>query len=287
MTPFTYYYGWENVDEKERLCVLDEFAANNAQNLVLSDALLKQLAGAPQIRKQFKKAVAAAGVKFVDSHSPYGYEGDLMIPDEFRSLATARQMLTLELVHDFGVNTCCFHLGNAPLFMEYDLEQLHTFICRQLEIVLARAEKLGIIICIENIFKPLNTVSEILTLLKKFDSPYLGVCYDAGHANIMEKGMDFADSRPWGQWEGRGDVEWEHEVLDRLHDHIVICHLHDNNGAQDEHKLPGEGTVDWKYTMSMLKNAPKLLSMQSEVIPGKYGVSIRKLIDTWQPYLAL
>ena len=134
MTPFTYYYGWENVDEKERLCVLDEFAANNAQNLVLSDALLKQLAGAPQIRKQFKKAVAAAGVKFVDSHSPYGYEGDLMIPDEFRSLATARQMLTLELVHDFGVNTCCFHLGNAPLFMEYDLEQLHTFICRQLEI---------------------------------------------------------------------------------------------------------------------------------------------------------
>ena len=287
MVPFTYYQYFDNLDDERRLLLLRECCDNGATNLVLTEALLKGLAGVPGLRKTLKKQINDCGITFIDAHSPFGPESDLMLPDDMRSLGLARQMLTLELVHDFGVKTCCFHLGNAPSFPEYSLDQLRSFICKTLEKLLKRAEELDIIICIENVFKPLNTVSEINGFIKKFDSPYLGVCYDAGHANIMENGMKFPDSRPWGQWENRGDVEWEHDVLEQLLPHIVICHLHDNDAAQDQHNLPGNGTIDWQKTLTLLRQAPRLTSMQSEVIvPRNGGFSIRRLVDTWNDYLS-
>ena len=285
MVPFTYYLGFGNLSVEQRVAMLDEFVVSGGENLVLTDALLNQFCGAPQSRKAFYQEIEKAGIKLVDAHAPYGPECDLMLPDDMRKIGMSRQRLVLEFVREAGVDTCCFHLGNAPAFMQYDLNELHTFICRTLEILLKWAEELKITICIENIFKPLNTVSEILTLLKKFDSPYLGVCYDAGHANIMEQGMKFPDSRPWGQWEGRGAVEWEKDVLEKLLPYIVNCHLHDNFAAQDEHALPGRGSIDWEQTLTLLKQAPRLKSMQSEVIPLRGGVAIRRLIETWQETL--
>ena len=285
MVPFTYCLGFANLSAEQQAMMLDEFVCSGGENLVLTNTLLEQFCGKPQLRKVFYKQIEKAGIKLVDAHSPFGPECDLMQPDENRKIANARQKLVLELVHEAGIDTCCFHIGNAPAFAEYTLDELHTFICRTLEILLKQAEELKITICIENVFKPLNTVSEIQTLLKKFEAPYLGVCYDAGHANIMENGMKFSDSRPWGQWEGRGDVEWESDILTKLLPHIVICHLHDNFAAQDEHSLPGKGSVDWEKTLSLLKQAPRLKSMQSEVIPLLGGVAIRRLIETWQKVL--
>lgn len=285
MVPFTYYLGFEDLTEAQRAMMLDEFSCSGGKNLVLTDALLAQFCYKPQSRRVFYKQIEQYGINLVDAHAPFGPEADLMLPDDMRKVGRARQDLVLELVHEAGVKTCCFHLGNAPLFPQYTLEELHTFICRTLEPLLKRAEELDITICIENIFKPLNTVSEILTLLKKFDSPNLGVCYDSGHANIMENGMNHADSRPWGQWEGRGEVEWEKDVLTQLLPHIVNCHLHDNFASQDEHSLPGLGTVDWQRTLSMLKQAPRLQCMQSEVAPIRRGVAIRRLIETWDKLL--
>ena len=285
MIPFTFLYPLD-LDENIRAKQLEEFAGSGGKHIVLSDPILKMLAGNPSIRKQFKRQVAGFGVDFVDSHAPYGYECDLMLPDELANIVYARQMLTLELVHDFGIKTCVFHIGNPPLFMEYTLDELHSFVCRALERVLRRAEELDITICLENIFKPINTVSVILELLKKFDSPHLGVCFDSGHANIMEKGMAFSDSRPWGQWEGRGEIEWEHDVLNKLLPHIVTCHLHDNNGSQDQHKLPGQGTVNWQEVMKVLPTAPNLKCMQSEVSLLRNPMPAATLIDTWKEYLA-
>ena len=285
MVPFTYYLGLDSLTPEQRVVMLDEFVLSGGKNLVLSDSMLAQFCGAPQARKVFYRQIENAGVKLVDAHAPFGPECDLMLPDDTRRLSMARQRLVLEFVREAGVDTCCFHLGNAPLFPQYTLDELHTFICRTLEILLKWAEELKITVCIENIFKPLNTVSEILFLLKKFDSPYLGVCFDSGHANIMENGMNFPDSRPWGQWEGRGDVEWESDVLGKLLPHIVNCHLHDNFASQDEHALPGRGSVNWQHVLSTLKQAPRLKVMQSEVIPLRGGVSTRRLIESWESLL--
>ena len=285
MVPFTCYLDFDELNDDQRIEMLNEFAGCGGKNIVLSESLIQQFSGNPSSRKKIKKQVADAGLKFVDAHAPYGGESDLMQPDDQVRIGLARQFLTLELAHDCGVETCCFHLGNAPLFPQYTLDELHSFICRNLELLLKRAEELGVIVCIENVFKPLNTVSEILKLIRMFDTPYLGVCYDAGHANIMEHGMDSPDSRPWGQWAGRGEVEWESDILEKLYDHIVICHLHDNDAVNDQHKLPGDGSVDWEYVLKRLPGAPRLRSMQSEVVPSRHNISIPELTGRWQQYL--
>ena len=45
---------------------------------------------------------------------------------------------------------------------------------------------------------------------------------------------------------------WEHDVLDRMLPHIVNCHLHDNDGTDDQHLLPGDGTLDWTAVAALL-----------------------------------
>ena len=286
MIPFTYYLGFDNLSTEQQAAMLDEFVCSGGENLVLTDGLLAQFCGKPQLRKVFYRQIEQAGIKLVDAHSPYGPECDLMQPDDNRKVASARQKLVLELVQEAGVDTCCFHLGNSPAFMEYKLDELHTFICRTLEILLKQAEELKVTICIENIFKPLNTVSEILELLKKFDSPYLGVCYDAGHANLMTNGKDYPEgyARKW--WEPFDETpDWNDPILEKMLPHIVNCHLHDNDGSSDQHKLCGTGSVDWKKVVSLLKTAPNLKNIQCESLSHVNNFSIREMIETTRAVL--
>lgn len=64
--------------------------------------------------------------------------------------------------------------------------------------------------------------------------PNMKFCFDSGHANCFTPLQD---------------------PLSMFGDRLCTTHLHDNNGAAagDEHRLPGEGTVDFKDIASRLK----------------------------------
>ena len=49
--------------------------------------------------------------------------------------------------------------------------------------------------------------------------------------------------------------------------HIVVAHLHDNDGLGDEHKMPLTGTVDWNVILGLLAKAPRLASVEDEALP--------------------
>jgi sugar phosphate isomerase/epimerase len=123
--------------------------------------------------------------------------------------------------------------------------------------------------------------------MRDFASPCLGVCYDCGHANIMEKHMP--QSVMYSSWAACGknadEIEWDENSLEKLIPHIVMCHLHDNNGITDQHLLPGEGTVDFDAVFAGLEKAPRLLSYQSETLPLKNQITGRKLGKTWLEFL--
>ena len=58
--------------------------------------------------------------------------------------------------------------------------------------------------------------------------------------------------------------------------YIVTCHLHDNNGYNDAHTLPGTGTINWDKLMDDLyTKCPLLQSIQNESSFGN-GNSIGK-----------
>lgn len=107
----------------------------------------------------------------------------------------------------------------------------------------------GVEVLVENI--P-NALSSAQKLREFFTLTHLslGVCFDVGHANLME-GVEAA--------------------FDLLEDRICSLHVHDNDGLLDKHLFPGVhegGTVDWKRTMELLRRGadkyPLLLELKED-----------------------
>ena len=98
--------------------------------------------------------------------------------------------------------------------------------------VLDRAEKIGCVIAVENIFE--EEPSTLRALLEMFDSPLLRHCFDVGHWNMFKKvGME----------------EWFAE----LGPFIAETHIHDNFGVKDDHAPLGEGNIDFELFFSLME----------------------------------
>ena len=103
--------------------------------------------------------------------------------------------------------------------------------------LLPYADSAGVTIALENL--PKDGFSRVFPLLDEFQSDVLGFCFDSGHAalNRAHGFDDFADA------ERRGD-------------RLAALHLHDNDGASDQHRLPFTGVVDWDRIARMIAASP-------------------------------
>jgi len=96
----------------------------------------------------------------------------------------------------------------------------------------------------------------IRRVLEEYDPSYLGLCYDCGHGNMDEKGLD---------------------ELDSLKDRLISVHLHDNDGTSDQHKLPFTGTVDWNRLARILASSSYKKPMSFEVSMRNSGIQDESL----------
>jgi sugar phosphate isomerase/epimerase len=69
-------------------------------------------------------------------------------------------------------------------------------------------------------------------LAEELDPEWLGICYDSSHANVA--------GIPAG------------EGIRACRGHLLCLHLSDNDGSGDQHRLPFEGSVDWRALMAAL-----------------------------------
>ena len=176
---------------------------------------------------------------------------------------------------EMGVDSITMHVGNTPeSYASFSLDELHAFVLRSLDELLPTAERLGVVIAIENIWFPTNTPEKLLSIIDHFRSPNLGLCFDAGHANLMARDRGAPDSHPVQAWKRFGPVPYDETILDKMLPHITTCHLRDNDGLSDQHLLPGRGGNDWSAIMAKLKTAPRLKCIQNEVIGINSGASI-------------
>ena len=280
MVPLTFHHSWQKLDERDRLTVMREFAANGAHHLVLSDTLLKMMSGDYLLAGALHRQIAEAGVDFVDAHAPFRDFGDLFIPDEHDwKVMIARHKLALLFVNEFGVDTCTFHVG-SKYYPDHTIDEHRDALYRSLDELLPVAEKLGVTICLENLVRPLSTADELVSYMEKFSSPYLGVCLDVGHANLKEKGMLHSDSEVPAAWEiAKVQVRWEKNIAETLQPYIVNCHVHDNTGVGDDHNLTGSGDIDWGRIVPLLLNAPRIRNIQSEVLTARRSTPIRTVVE--------
>ena len=285
--PLTYYFEWTHCDEPTRRMVMAEFAANGAKHIVLTDELLKMLCGTPSLYRKLAAEVADAGLSFVDAHAPFRDECDLWLPVEaYRRQMLARRKFELQLVRDFGVDTCTIHVGNWP-YPGHTLDEYRDAVRRSLDELVPVAEKIGVTICLENLYKPLNLPDAIVGFVEEFRSDRLGLCFDAGHANVLARGGEYPDGTAYASCASMGTTPvWDIHALDKMLPYVVNCHLHDNRIRRDDHDLPGTGTVDWKNVLEKLAAAPKLRCIQSEVAPLRHSIPISKLCAAFRKLLA-
>lgn len=288
--PFTVY-----CDEEMMWCqapVRQHFwsvcAANGLPHVVLTTEIIRAVMGNYEMAEQFRKDAAVAGVKFVDAHAPFGPREDLGVDGDGRNEMLARTRLAIEIAASFGVETITFHIGHIrPEYGYLTKEQLVVNACETLHELLPVAERCGIIIAVENIWFPGCLAGDVVKIVQQLNSPYVGACFDAGHANLMEHGVLHEESDASAAWGGKANVPWSDKTLETLLPYLVSTHLHDNDGQRDRHLLPGSGNAAWERIVPMLKRAPRLRVIQSETSPMLARASYARVAEVYTRLLGL
>lgn len=284
---FSYFFDWNHFQDfalQERM--IAEFAENGAKYIVLTNFLLERQLNEPNFKYAIQESMNRFGLKFSGCHGLWGGDKDLCCEDkQYRNISIENHKRAMGYAADFGCKTYVVHIGaRCCYYRPYDEQKIRDLACDTLEKMIPAAEKEGIVIAVENSFEPTNTADEVLYYINKFPSPNVGVCYDSGHANIMTgEGKDPAKygidmTRPWDN-----QIVFENQTLEKLSQHIVACHLHDNNGYSDQHRLPGTGTTNWERILPALAKCPRMMEMQVElsITPE---LSIRKICSTMDHY---
>lgn len=131
----------------------------------------------------------------------------------------------LQLVDDcveYELPTMVFHLSSGdhpPPFNEVGLNRIKR--------IVEKAEKHGVNIAFEN----LRRLGYLEYVLSHVDSLRAGFCYDSGHHNCRTPNED---------------------LLSQYGSRLMALHLHDNDGIDDQHRLPFDGTIDCSVTMKKI-----------------------------------
>jgi sugar phosphate isomerase/epimerase len=108
----------------------------------------------------------------------------------------------------------------------------------------AFAKPLGVRLLLENIPNELATPDKLVEFIHTSHFEDVGVCFDFGHAHIMS------------------DVQPAFEILKP---HICSTHIHDNAKDRDSHLWPGDGSINWKEAMELVRSAPQTPPLLLEI----------------------
>jgi len=172
------------------------------------------------------KRLTDAGISIYSCHGPFSSDDDISVTDSAaRTAALDRQIVSLHRTACAGAKCMVMHPSD-PLGDSDESARLDN-LRSGLDTLLKAAEQTGVKIALENMLPGylccLST--DVQAVLDEFDTPFLGICFDVGHANI-------------GPEEIRAGIS-------AIEDRIISFHLHDNDGTRDIHLQPPYGSVDW------------------------------------------
>jgi sugar phosphate isomerase/epimerase len=124
----------------------------------------------------------------------------------------------------------------------------------------AFAKPLGVRILLENIPNELSTPEKLVEFIHATHFDDLGICFDVGHAHIMSNVAEaFETAKPL----------------------IRSTHVHDNAKDRDSHLWPGEGTIQWRQAMELLRAAPHVPPLLLEVEGDEAASPLEKVQATF------
>lgn len=185
-------------------------------------------------------AAAKAGIKSVDLHPYYKYNGRMWHNCPERREAIEFNLKQIGICKSFGIESLVLHPSQGEGNYIISNEGLKAF-----EILAEKAEKEGVILCIEN----LKHHNQLSFLFENIKSPYFKFCYDSGHHHAFAKERDFI--KEFGSL-------------------LAFTHLHDNDGRNDSHLLPLDGSMDFASLKESLKAYNGYLNLEVKPAPENY-----------------
>lgn len=191
---------------------------------------------------------------------------DYTSENEFNRMAGVELIKNrIDLANIIGAKEIVLHMQLPYKSFEEDekfRDRYYAQICKSLSELEYHSKAQNVKICIENLNGTPNKhqIYQFDLLFNKFDSDFLGICFDTGHANIT--GDDCL------------------ELANRYKDRLFMMHLCDNVGISDsdpwedgsimspcdQHKLPFEGTFKWEEFAKIVAKSPYELPCVLETV---------------------
>ncbi|NMB13018.1 MAG: sugar phosphate isomerase/epimerase [Firmicutes bacterium] len=175
-----------------------------------------------------------SGISVQGFHSYHGPRENLSDVDHnLREQAVEKHKAVIRRAPLVGAKVVHLHPGLSTLEEErqHSKTVLRSNLERSLDVLLPVAEESGVKLAVENMPLSYGSPEDLVALMEAFDSPWLGICFDTGHAHV------------------RDGVKASLEVIGG---HLVDLHINDNGGTLDLHLPPPYGTIDWPQFVSSL-----------------------------------
>lgn len=162
------------------------------------------------------------GLHVLFAHLGYQKINSLWLDSEEGEALVERYQRDIKACKDNGIDLVCMHLtskSQAPAPNEIGI--------RRLRAICDYAREAGVRVAFEN--TKIKGYQEYV--LKHIQGDHVGICLDSGHYHAhFHDELDFT----------------------LFQDKIFCVHLHDNDGSDDQHLLPFDGTIDWEQLMKQL-----------------------------------
>ena len=170
----------------------------------------------------------------------------------FRRVSIAQVKWSMDLARNLGSRLVTLHPGHMPPypFIPSLRESGKKNFLDSLQTLLDYSAETGVPIGLENLPLGLSfcyTLDELIDYVNSFEN--LRVTLDVPHAYVIGKFLQLVDKK-------KAATPPEDEIAEairKLGNRIINIHLHDNDGSWDQHKVPGEGTIDFKPIVEAMK----------------------------------
>lgn len=213
---------FEDFEWRKFMGVMEESGIRAVEIWDSPEQLPREQAGLLLLRRLLK----AGEVGTVSVHGPFGPEVDgSSLDGAARERAIRENLEALERTSSVGGEFMVYHLSYR-VEDEGERPERKKRAAESLSRVVEGAKRLGVKLAVENL--PRADVGWSEAEIEEVSGPFwgdsVGVCLDTGHMQVCGLGLG---------------------VLDSLGSRIISLHIHDNDGTEDQHLFPGEGSFDW------------------------------------------
>ena len=219
---------------------------------------------------QIARWMKVFGFAVLNIHASRGQEKDWGSLREYVRLSGVELVQNrIQMAAELHSNVVILHIPPPPEGEGAPNGKFAGQLYRSMDALTEVAHACGVRIALENMIGDDYVLLD--ALLARYEPGVLGFCFDSGHANMAPDGLG---------------------VLERHKARLIAVHLHDNDGNNDQHKIPFTGTIEWTKLMQIICSSPYQAGINLEVVIKETGIGdenefLKQTLDSGRKLLGM